>query len=189
MIYTLKRDDIPLLSQWIKKFDLSKQVEFFGDPYGNLLRPTRLPTRKRRSNVSSPYSRQKLSLTLFLCLLRKLKLKFMPSTQREWVRCEYGTKKDIFAFSVTGVELSLKKLILVLYLPFRAKPVVLYFPFRVFRLCVAQHHLPKATSLRSTSFAACRNIVFVSARRTMMFSLTLKMMWASPNDVVSCGHK
>ncbi len=31
MIYTLKRDDIPLLSQWIKKFDLSKQVEFFGE--------------------------------------------------------------------------------------------------------------------------------------------------------------
>ena len=25
-----------------------------GDPYGNLLRPTRLPTRKRRSNVSNP---------------------------------------------------------------------------------------------------------------------------------------
>ena len=27
---TLKRDDIPLLSQWIKKFDKSKLVEFFG---------------------------------------------------------------------------------------------------------------------------------------------------------------
>ena len=30
MKYTLKRDDIPLLSQWIKKFDKSKLVEFFG---------------------------------------------------------------------------------------------------------------------------------------------------------------
>ena len=30
MRYTLKRDDIPLLSQWIKKFDKSKLVEFFG---------------------------------------------------------------------------------------------------------------------------------------------------------------
>ena len=29
MRYTLKRDDIPLLSQWIKKFDKSKLVEFF----------------------------------------------------------------------------------------------------------------------------------------------------------------
>ena len=27
---TLKRDDMPLLSQWIKKFDKSKLVEFFG---------------------------------------------------------------------------------------------------------------------------------------------------------------
>ncbi len=25
-------NDIPSLSAWIKKFDLSKQVEFFGDP-------------------------------------------------------------------------------------------------------------------------------------------------------------
>jgi len=30
MRYTPKRDDIPLLSQWIKKFDKSKLVEFFG---------------------------------------------------------------------------------------------------------------------------------------------------------------
>ena len=30
MRYTLRRDDIPLLSQWIKKFDKSKLVEFFG---------------------------------------------------------------------------------------------------------------------------------------------------------------
>ena len=30
MRYTLKRDDIPLLSQWIKKFDKLKLVEFFG---------------------------------------------------------------------------------------------------------------------------------------------------------------
>ena len=30
MRYTLKRDDMPLLSQWIKKFDRSKLVEFFG---------------------------------------------------------------------------------------------------------------------------------------------------------------
>ena len=30
MIHTLKRDDMPLLSQWIKKFDKSKLVEFFG---------------------------------------------------------------------------------------------------------------------------------------------------------------
>ena len=27
---TLKRDDMPLLSQWIKKFDKSKLVEVFG---------------------------------------------------------------------------------------------------------------------------------------------------------------
>ena len=31
MIYTLKRDDMPLLSQWIKKFDKPKFVEFFGE--------------------------------------------------------------------------------------------------------------------------------------------------------------
>ena len=30
MRYTLTRDDMPLLSQWIKKFDKSKLVEFFG---------------------------------------------------------------------------------------------------------------------------------------------------------------
>ena len=30
MRYTLIRDDMPLLSQWIKKFDKSKLVEFFG---------------------------------------------------------------------------------------------------------------------------------------------------------------
>ena len=34
MRYTLKRDDIPLLSQWIKKFDKSKLVEFFGRSAG-----------------------------------------------------------------------------------------------------------------------------------------------------------
>ena len=30
MIYSLTADDMPLLSQWIKKFDKSKLVEFFG---------------------------------------------------------------------------------------------------------------------------------------------------------------
>ena len=31
-IYSSKSDDMPLLSQWIKKFDKSKPVEFFGLP-------------------------------------------------------------------------------------------------------------------------------------------------------------
>jgi len=34
MIYSLMADDIPLLSQWIKKSDKSKLVGFFGDPSG-----------------------------------------------------------------------------------------------------------------------------------------------------------
>ncbi len=38
MRYTLSRDDIPLLSQWIKKFDKSKLVEFFGGTDGNRTR-------------------------------------------------------------------------------------------------------------------------------------------------------
>ena len=38
MRYTLKRDDIPLLSQWIKKFDKSKLVEFFGGDDGSRTR-------------------------------------------------------------------------------------------------------------------------------------------------------
>ena len=41
MRYTLKRDDIPLISQWIKKFDKSKLVEFFGRRRG-----TRTPNRR-----------------------------------------------------------------------------------------------------------------------------------------------
>ena len=36
MRYTLKRDDIPLLSQWIKKFDKFRLVEFFGCGIGIL---------------------------------------------------------------------------------------------------------------------------------------------------------
>jgi len=43
---TLARDDIPLLSQWIKKFDKSKLVEFFGGGEGSRtpVRKTFLPT-------------------------------------------------------------------------------------------------------------------------------------------------
>ena len=43
MRYTLKRDDMPLLSQWIKKFDKSKLVEFFGGDEEILLGSLRVP--------------------------------------------------------------------------------------------------------------------------------------------------
>ena len=36
------------------------------DPYGNLLRPARLPTRKRRSNVSSPCVGARIEIFCFL---------------------------------------------------------------------------------------------------------------------------
>ena len=35
MRYTLKRDDMPLLLQWIKKSDKTKRVGFFGRGYRN----------------------------------------------------------------------------------------------------------------------------------------------------------
>ena len=38
MIYSLTADDMPLLSQWIKKSDKSKLVGFFGPPEGILSR-------------------------------------------------------------------------------------------------------------------------------------------------------
>ncbi len=50
MRYTLKRDDMPLLSQWIKKFDKPKLVEFFWqgrkdlNPRPMVLETSTLPT-------------------------------------------------------------------------------------------------------------------------------------------------
>ncbi len=76
-----------------------------------------------------------------------------------------GYKKDIFTVLLIGLELA------------------------SYRLHKVQHHLPKATSLRSTSFAARRNIVNFCPQADNDVFATLKMMWASPNDVVFCGHK
>ena len=56
MRYTLKRDDIPLLSQWIKKFDKPKLVEFFGRG-----RRTRSHHGLRKGEWISPFLRGSVS--------------------------------------------------------------------------------------------------------------------------------
>ena len=55
------RDDIPLLSQWIKKFDKPKLVEFFGTPKG-----IRTPGLSVRSRTLYPLSYGRKSMDALL---------------------------------------------------------------------------------------------------------------------------
>ena len=120
MRYTLKRDDIPLLSQWIKKFDKSKLVEFFGGEGG--IFPSTAALSRLASLVAT--SAKTVHRTVFfrkasLCSL----LVRIPPYKSQYQKIKTPTTVGVFIFGGEGGIRTLETLLTPTRFPIvRARP-------------------------------------------------------------------